>query len=150
MKPNKVETYDWMEDFGPTVAQNLNELLIAEGIDPLPQKNTLHSGLFKDGKWVGFGENTNDYRNYWHAYLELWGDGLRNDNYQVVYFPHWNNDEEWDYISDRAEKWTTDGQYKHSDPGWARKLVTAVRKTLKENIEPEDEDGYKIVFWWCW
>ena len=146
MKTELIKTYNWIEDFGPAILKNLNELLVAEGTDPISQ---LHGGSFKDGKWVDV-LKSDDYRNYWHVYLALFGDDLRNDSYQRVYFPHYNDAEQWGYISDRAEESTSGKNYKHSDPKWARNLVTALRKTLEENIEPDDADGYRIVFWWCW
>ena len=83
MKSKSVDTFDWMEYVQPELLKHLNELLVAKGIEPLRE---LHGGTFLDGKWVGVLES-NDYRNYWHAYLELWGERLRNDSYQSVYFP---------------------------------------------------------------
>jgi hypothetical protein len=145
MKTNTIQTYDWMNDVGPELLKNLNELLEAKGIEPL---RDLHGGLFKEGKWVGFGEDTRDYRNYWHAYLELWGERLHNDNYQAMWFPEHDNDEEWDYCKERLHEWSN-GEYRtynHTDPDWTDDLVTAMRKLVVEHF-PNDEE---IVFKWSW
>jgi hypothetical protein len=142
MKTTTVEVYDWMNDVGPELLNNLNELLEAKGIEIL---HDLHGGLFKDGKWVGYGEDTNDYRNYWHAYLELWGERLYNDSYQSMYFPEHDSDEEWDYCKERLREWAVQ-QYKPTDPNWTDDLVDAMRKVVKEHF-PYDEE---IVFKWSW
>ena len=44
MRSKQITVYDWMEDFEPILLENLNELLEAEGTEPLEQ---LH-GYFKD------------------------------------------------------------------------------------------------------
>ena len=75
-------------------------------------------------------------------------EGLYNDNYQAVWFPEHDNDEEWDYCKERLRKWSN-GKYRvydHTDPNWTDDLVDAVRKIVVENF-PNDE---RIVFWWCW
>ncbi len=144
MKTTTVETHDWIADFGPELLKNLNELLVAKGIEPM---HDYHGGTFKDNKWVGVSES-NDYRNYWHAYLELWGEKLHNDSYQAMWFPDHDNDEEWEYCKERLREWSN-GKYRtydHTDPNWTDDLVDAVRKIVVENF-PNDE---RIVFWWCW
>jgi len=141
MKTETIEVYDWMEDVDPELLKNLNELLVAKGIDPT---HDLHGGSFKDGKWVGVLES-NDYRNYWHAYLELWGERLHNDSYQSVYFPEHDSDEEWDYCKERLRKWAV-GYYKPTDPYWTDDLVDAMRRVVKEHF-PNDEE---VVFKWSW
>ena len=141
MKTTIIEAYDWMEDVGPELLKNLNELLVAKGIGPLKQ---LHGGKFKDGRWVGI-MDSNDYRNYWHAYIELWGERLHNDSYQSMYFHEHDNDEEWDYCKERLREWAV-SHYKPTDPNWTDDLVTAMRKLVVEHF-PDDE---RIVFWWCW
>jgi hypothetical protein len=145
METTTIKVYDWMNDVGPELLNNLNELLEAKGIELL---RDLHGGLFKDGKWVGYGENTNDYRNYWHAYLELWGEKLHNDSYQSMWFNEADNDEEWDYCKERLREWSN-GEYRtynHTDPNWTDDLVDAMRKVVKEHF-PYDEE---VVFKWCW
>ena len=49
MEKHTVDYYEWMDDVGPAILANLNELLVAKGIEPLRE---LHGGTFKDGKWV--------------------------------------------------------------------------------------------------
>ena len=73
MKTKQVTVYDWIEDIGPELLNNLNTLLVAKGIEPL---KSFHGGTFLDNKWVGVLESK-DYRNYWHGYLELWGEHLQ-------------------------------------------------------------------------
>lgn len=144
MKSKSVDTFDWIEDVGPELLNNLNGLLKAKGIEPL---HDLHGGAFKDGKWVGVLES-DDYRNYWHAYLELWGERLHNDSYQSMWFPETDNNEEWNYCKERLRDWAN-GQYRsypHSDPNWTDDLVDAMRRVVKEHF-PEDEE---IVFKWSW
>jgi hypothetical protein len=141
MKSEQVTVYNWIEDFGPILLDNLNELLVAKGIEPM---RDLHGGSFLDGKWVGVLESK-DYRNYWHAYLELWGERLHNDNYQAMYFPEHDNDEEWEYCKEQLREWAV-SHYKPTDPNWTDDLVDAVRKIVVENF-PNDE---RITFWWCW
>ena len=144
MKTTIIEAYDWMEDVGPELLKNLNELLVVKGIEPLPD---LHGGAFKDGRWVGVLESK-DYRNYWHAYLELWGERLHNDSYQSMWFNEVDNDEEWDYCKERLREWANHPyrSYPHSDPNWTDDLVDAMRRVVKEHF-PEDRE---IVFKWCW
>ena len=146
LKPKMIATYDWMNDIHPIILKNLNELLVAEGIEPI---RDMHGGYFKDGKWVK-PLGSDDYRNYWHVYGALFGEKLSNDNYQVVYFPHPDDDKGWDYLYELAEKFASGSTHKHSDPKWPRNLVTAVRKMYKENLPIDDPDGSRIVFWWCW
>jgi hypothetical protein len=148
MQTMNVEAYDWIELFGPALEANLKTLLEAKGI---AAPEDLHGGAYLDGRWVGVLESK-DYRNYWHAYIELWGDGLRNDNYQVAYFPLTDDVEEWQYYKTLAREWAN-GPYRtydHTDPNWTDDLVEAVRLTLEQNIEPTDAGGYKLVFWWSW
>lgn len=141
MKTTTIEIYNWMNDVGPELLWNLNELLDAKGIESL---RDLHGGAFKDGKWVGVLESK-DYRNYWHAYLELWGEKLHNDSYQSMWFPEADNDEEWDYCKERLREWAI-SHYKPVDPNWTDDLVDAMRRVVKEHF-PNDEE---IVFKWCW
>lgn len=146
MKKHNTDYFDWQEDVEPVIVANLNELLVAKGVEPV---RDLHGGSFKDGKWVGVGES-DDYRNYWHAYIELWGEGLSNDNFQQEWFPDPSDDEGWQYLTDRLRKWAV-AYYKPTDPNWTDDLVIAMRKLVKEHF-PLDEDGdsCRIVFWWCW
>ena len=137
MKSTTIETYDWMDDVRPVLLANLNELLVAKGIEPL---RDLHGGRFKDGKWVGYDvPDTKDYRNYWHAYLELWGEGLHNDGYQSMWFPAHYDDEDWDGYKELLREWAVKG-YRPADPNWTDDLVDAMRKV---------ESG-EVVFYWCW
>jgi hypothetical protein len=150
MKTEQITTYNWQQDVGPELLKNLNEILEAKGIEPL---HDLHGGRFKDGKWVGFGIETNDYRNYWHAYIELWGERLFNDSYQNVWFNDADDDSEWDYCRDRLRAWSS-GRYRgsaHADPNWTDDLVTAMRQVVKEHF-PSDGTygGHPVVFWWSW
>lgn len=141
MTPKSTEYYDWFEDLQPVILANLNEILVSKGIDPLQD---LHGGNFKDGKWVGVLES-DDYRNYWHVYLDLWGENVRNDSYDQVYYAC--DDEEWDYYYEQAEQFgdVTRSGYKHSDPKWACDLVDAVRKMCR------DHNLYEFVLIkWSW
>ena len=144
MKSTQTTTYDWQQDVEPILRANLNELLVAKGIEPLAD---LHGGQFYENKWQRV-EGQTDYRNYWHAYIELWGERLHNDNYQAVWFPEHDNDEEWEYCKERLRGWANHiyRNYKHVDPNWTDDLVTAMRKVVVEHF-PNDE---RIVFWWCW
>ncbi len=141
MKTTTTEVYNWMEDVGPELLKNLNELLEAKGVEPL---RDLHGGSFKDGRWVGVLES-DDYRNYWHAYLELWGERLHNDNYQAMWFPEHDNDEEWEYCKEQLREWAV-SHYRPTDPNWTDDLVTAMRKLVVEHF-PNDEE---VVFKWSW
>jgi len=141
MKTTTIEVYDWMDDVQPVLLANLNELLAAKGIEPLTQ---LHGGNFKDNKWVSVLES-DDYRNYWHAYLELWGEKLHNDSYQSMWFNEVDNDEEWDYCKEQLREWAAK-VYKPTDLNWTDDLVDAMRRVVKDHF-PEDEE---IVFKWCW
>ena len=66
---------------------------------------TVPRGVYQcvDGKWVGVSESR-DYRNYWHAYVEMWGERLHNDSYQNVWFNDADDDEEWTLSSIKPEK----------------------------------------------
>jgi hypothetical protein len=83
MTPKTVEYYDWFEDLQPIILANLNEILVSKGITPL---HDLHGGQFYEGKWERVNGHS-DYRNYWHAYIDLWGERVRNDSYDEIYFP---------------------------------------------------------------
>lgn len=149
MKTQTVETYDWQEDVEPVLLANLNKLLVAKGIETL---RDLHGGAFKDGKWVGICD-TEDYRNYWHAYIELWGEKLHNDSYQSVWFNDADDDAEWTYCYEHLREWAKGRyiSYAHTDPNWTDDLVTAMRQVVKEHF-PKDKNhgGHPVVFWWCW
>ena len=143
MTPKTVEYYDWFEDLQPIILANLNEILAGKGIDPV---RDLHGGSFKDGKWVSVSDSR-DYRNYWHVYLELWGERVRNDSYDEVYYPWSDDDEEWAYWYEQAEKFADIKRsgYPHTDPKWACDLVTAVRKMCR------DHDLYEgVLIKWSW
>lgn len=146
MTPKTVEYYDWINDVGPAILKNLNELLVADGVEPL---RDLHGGSFLDNKWVKV-LDSNDYRNYWHVYLELFGERMSNDQYQVVYFP--DSGEDWDYAYERADEFCSPKRsgYEHTDPQWARLLVTATKKWVDEYVTPDEYGGRRVVFWWSW
>lgn len=131
MQTRTVEYYDWFKDFEPEVMQNLCDLLRAQGIDA---PRDMHGGYFKDGKWVGIGEG--EYRNFWHCFLDCWGDDIRNDTYVTFYFPESDEDDEWQYHYDTVVE--TRGE-------WARDLVTAVRKVVRDHNWREP-----IVVWFSW
>lgn len=145
MKKQTVDYYDWIDDVKPVLLSNLNELLVAKGVQPLQD---FHGGSFKDGKWVGVLESR-DYRNYWHAYIEVWGEHLSNDSYQVVYFPDPDDDEQWEYYIKLLREWAVK-VYNPTDPNWTDDLVIAVRKLVKENFTVDDSESCRTVFWWCW
>lgn len=146
MEKKTIEYYNFHEDLQPEILKNLNELLVAEGIEPM---RDLHGGTIKDGKWVSVLESR-DYRNYWHVYIELWGERIRNDSFDEAYFPHVDNDEEWNYLYERAEKFAECRTYEHSDPKWPRHLVTAMRKMIKDNELVKDPDGELVLIKWSW
>lgn len=149
MKSKTLNYYDWFEDLKPQILENLNEILAEKGINPV---RDLHGGAFKDGKWVGILESE-DYRNYWHVWLELWGEGVRNDSYDTVWFPNIHDDDSddgWSWVYEKAEQFATERNKDHSDPKWACDLVTAVRKMLKDNGFCKDLDGEEIVIWYSW
>lgn len=149
MQPKNLKYYDWFNDFEPEILKNLNELLMADGIEPV---KSLHGGWFKDNKWVNVGGG--EYRNYWHVYLELWGDNVRNDSYDEVWFPNINDAAEWDYLYDEAEGFAISSNASHNyvdaDTNWPKHLVTAVKKMLADNGFCTDPDGESILIWWCW
>jgi hypothetical protein len=123
------EYYDWFEDLEPIIVANLNEILVNKGIDPVPD---LHGGAFKDGKWVGVLESR-DYRNYWHAYLELWGERIRNDSWDEAYYAESDDDEDWSYWYEKAANPKGRSVYPWADPKWACDLVDAVRKMCRDH-----------------
>lgn len=141
IQPKTTEYYDWFEDLEPIIIANLNEILVSKGIDPV---RDLHGGSFKDGHWVGVLESR-DYRNYWHVYLDLWGERVRNDSFDTAYYPWCNDDEEWAYWYGQAEKFAQRGSYEHSDPRWACDLVDAVRKMCRDHNLYED-----VLIKWSW
>ena len=143
MTPKNVEYYDWFEDLEPIVLANLNEILVSKGIEPLEH---FRGGAFKDGKWVGICDSE-DYRNYWHLYIDLWGGRVRNDSYDEVYFPWCDDDEEWEYWYEKADKFcdVKRSGYVHADPQWGRDLVTAIRKLCKDH---NLYDG--VLIHWSW
>lgn len=150
MKKSSIEYYDWIDDVGPELLKNLNEILVAKGVEPL---RDLHGGAFKDNTWVDILESE-DYRNYWHAYIHVWGERLNNDSYQVVYFPEDDDDKNWEYYTKALREWAKE-VYDPVDPNWTDDLVTAMRKLVKENFsnhvsDDDDESARKVVFWWCW
>jgi hypothetical protein len=104
----------------------------------------LYGGNFKDNKWVGPCES-DDYRNYWHAYIELWGERVRNDSYDEVFYADSDDDEDWDWCYEKASNPKERSIYPWSDPKWACDLVTAVRKMCK------DHNLYGgVLIRWCW
>lgn len=136
MKPKTMSYYDWHGDFEPELIKNINELLAKQNIDPIKY---LHGGYLKDGKWVDVGQG--EYRNFWHVYLDMFVENLRNDNYVVTYFPD-DSDEDWEYARKSVSKGYGD---------WAVVVLDAVRKTLKDNgLYDENGDADKIVFWFSW
>ena len=145
MRKHTVDYYDWIDDVGPAILVKLNQLLVAKGVDPLEE---LHGGTFKDGKWVGVLESE-DYRNYWHAYLHLWGENLNNDSFQVTYFADPDDDEQWEYCIKRLREWAVE-VYKPADPNWTDDLVIAVRGMVRENFTLDEYGSCKVLFWWCW
>jgi hypothetical protein len=145
IKSRDVKVYDWQEHVRPVLLQYLNELLVQDGIEPV---RDLHGGHFLNGKWNGPG-GSRDYRDYWHAYLEIWGGDLRNDSYQRVHFWHPDYDEEWDYIAERLEEWSV-SHYEPTDPKWTRHLVQAMRRLVREDFPIDSVEGTEIVFWWSW
>lgn len=144
MKAKSLSYYDWFDDVEPQILTNLNEILVGKGWEPV---DSLHGGAYKDGKWVSISESK-DYRNYWHVYLEIWGENIRNDNYDEVWFPNIDNDEDWDDLCAAAER-----RSKHhptTDPKWPIDLVNAVRKMLRDNGRCKDPESQCIVFWYSW
>lgn len=146
MTPKTITYYNFIEDLQPEILKNLNELLAADGIEPL---DNLHGDSFKDGKWVSVTESK-DYRNYWHLYLDLWGEHVRNDSFDEVWFPHVDNEDEWEYLYETALEF---GQQIHrptTDPTWPKHLVTAVRKMIADHDLVKDQDGECILIKWSW
>lgn len=142
LTPKTVECYDWFEDLEPIVLANLNEILVSKGIEPL---NEFRGGTFLDNKWVDICDSE-DYRNYWHLYLDLWGERVRNDSYDEAYYPWCDDDEEWAYYYEKAEKFANRNiTYKHTDPKWGCDLVTAIRKMCKDH---NLYDG--VLIHWSW
>lgn len=156
MNLKTIEVCDWTNEFGPAVLDNLNKILVAKGIEPLKE---LHGGWFKDGKWVNITlHESSEYRNYWHIYADMWGEGIMNGHYQNVYFPNPNNDEEWDFLARYACGYRPNNDANVVYQNWPADLVHAVRMTLKEHFTCEeiggngnfDKDTYRLVFEWDW
>lgn len=146
MRKQTVEYYEWIDDVGPVLLANLNELLVAKGVEPVRE---LHGGKFKDGKWVDILDG-DDYRNYWHAYIHLWGKDISNDSFQKAYFPDPGDDDGWQHCTDDLREWVT--KYKTTaDPTWTDDLVSAMRNVVKDHFLLDEHGDYcKVVFWWCW
>ena len=137
MKTKTVEYYNWFEDIQPEILKNLNALLAEQGIDPV---RDLHGGYLADTKWVGVGEG--EYVNFWHAYLDVWGDEIRNDNYVITYYPQ-DDDEEWAYCKEIIQK------SKRNE--LVLLVVDAVRKMTKDhNFYDEHGDTKPITIWFSW
>lgn len=133
MKPRMVKYYDWFEDIEPVILENLNDILVSKNIEPLED---LHGGWFLDGKWVGVGNST-DYRNYWHVFIELWGERIHNGTYVNIYFPE--TLEDWDYARERAVEYRNE---------WAADLVEAVYKMVQDNPDLNEDWSTLVYFNW--
>lgn len=136
MQVKTVQYYDWLNDVRPVLFDNICASLRAQGMD-CPED--LHGGCFKDGKWVGH-DVSDDYRNYWHVYIEYWGEGLRNDSYVMTYFPP-NDVEEWEELRFEAVK-------KYG--AWAVDLINAVYKMLEDHKIYDRHGDAKMLIWFSW
>lgn len=134
MKPRTTYYFDWFEDIEPEILKNLNEILVDKGIEPM--NDHLYGGFLKDGKWVSVSEG-GEYRNYWHIFVGLWGEEIRNDHFVNIYFP--DDEEGLEYCREKARK-----QYGE----WAVDLVDAVEKTVHEHNELIMD--YSANVWFSW
>jgi hypothetical protein len=137
MTPKTLEYYDWFEDIEPEIVKNLNLLLADRGIEPVTSP---YGGYLNGTEWVGAGQG--EYVNFWHAYVDLWGEGIHNDSYVNTYYPV-NDDTEWNYLKDILI-----GNNKHK---LTLLLVDAVRMMVEEhNFYDENGDCEPIVIWYSW
>lgn len=138
MKVKQTDYYDWFEDFEPEVLKNLNDLLAAKGVDPV---GDLHGGWLADNiEWRGVGSG--EYVNFWHAYLDVWGEQIRNDSYVVTYFPP-DDQAEWDYCKELIEK--------NNRNKLATLIVDAVQKVVKDNgLYDKHGDCKPTTIWFSW
>jgi hypothetical protein len=128
--------YDWHKDLEPEILLHLNNLLHERGIEPV---KSLHGGYLKDGKWVN--EHQETYVNFWHAYLDCWGDDVRNDSFALTHFA--GDDEGWARIRKYVDE---------SRSSVAVLVVDAVRKTIEQNDFPRDwcDELEPVLIWFSW
>lgn len=122
MKPSWRVYYDFRTQFEPELLKYLNALLVLEGTDPV---QSLHGGLWHQGHWVEEGSEPpldREYRNYWHAWLDLWGDRVSNGSYVSTWFPDAGDSVDWQAYFTQAQR----------RGAWARTLVGAVRALTRD------------------
>lgn len=136
MKARTVEYYDWFEDIQPKLLTTITETLASQGIAPPPDE--FRGGYFKDGQWVDVREG--EYRDYWHVYLNRWGEHIRNDSYVKTYFPP-NDPEEWD-----QHRYEVIKEY----GSWAVVVLDAVYKMLVDNKLYDQHGKAVMLIWFSW
>jgi len=137
MKSHTVKYYDWFQDVQPTLYNNLCAALTKSGITPPPD---FRGGPFKDGKWTDHNTPDYDYIDFWHMYMDVFEEKVRNDSYILTYFPD-NDVVEWDHIRYNAVQ-------KHGKLALA--LVDAVYKMLVDNKIYDKHGSARMVIWFSW
>lgn len=82
------------------------------------------------------------YYDFWHVWLEFWGENIRNDTYVRTWFDHVDDDEAWDRTKENVTK-------KYGE--WAILLVDGVRSLQREQgWGTGDEEAEDILIWYSW
>jgi hypothetical protein len=136
MKSYTVKYYDWFEHIQPELLKTITETLASQGIAPPP--DGFRGGYFKDGQWVDTGEG--EYIDYWHVYLNRWGEHIRNGSYVNTYFPP-NDPEEWD-----QHRYDITKEY----GSWAVVVLDAVYKMLVDHKIYDQHGEAEMLIWFGW
>lgn len=127
MNPKSTTYYDWFEDIQPCLAKN-----IGITYDQFREYHKVVHPGYNDIK--GYDRR---YYDFWHVWLEFWGERVRNDSYDTAWFQDADYDEEWAYFYETAIE-------KYGE--WATKLVDAVRQMVREHGMADKE----IIIRYSW
>lgn len=136
MKAKTVKYYDWFKDIQPELLKNIIATLASQGIAPPP--SGFRGGYFKDGQWVDVGQG--EYRDYWHVFIEVWGERINNDSYVLIYFPDYDSDS-WDELRYNLVQ---------KKGIWSTVVVDAVYKMLVDNKLYDKDGTADVLIWFSW
>ena len=124
-QPKTVEYYDWFEDIQPALCRHLD-------IDKKYFRD-YHEVVHPDYESM----KPRPYYDFWHVWLTVYGDNLRNDSYVKVYFG--GAEEPSEYLVENITK-----EY----GPWAVKLLDATRALCIE--QGWNEEDKAIIVWFSW